>query len=249
MRAAWAITTTTVRQLLGVRRMIVFGVAELAPAGVFLLMTQTLAQEAALDRLLGMVAALYFPLLVPIVTLIVAASALGDERRDGTLSFLVLRPIPRSVIALSKFGGAVIVAAGLNIFGAVALTVVYGIESGSWSLVVPLAVGGAFASIVYASLFVPLGFFTDRAVLVGLAFVFIFENAVVSALSGLSSLSPWRIGLSAFAGLAPSGVKAELAEFGGASLSSFGASLFWTVLIAVLSIGATTMVLRRRDLA
>jgi len=249
MRAAWAITSTTVKQLLGVRRMIVFGLAELAPAGVFLLMTQTLAQEAALDRFLGMVAALYFPLLVPIVTLIVAASALGDERRDGTLSFLVLRPIPRSVIALSKFGGAVIVAAGLNVFGAVALTVVYGIESGSWSLVVPLAVGGAFASIVYASLFVPLGFFTDRAVLAGLAFVFIFENAVVSALSGLSSLSPWRIGLSAFAGLAPGGVKAELAEFGAANLSSFGASLFWTVLIAVLSIGATTMVLRRRDLA
>ena len=99
MRAAWAITSTTVKQLLGVRRMIVFGLAELAPAGVFLLMTQTLAQEAALDRFLGMVAALYFPLLVPIVTLIVAASALGDERRDGTLSFLVLRPIPRSVIA------------------------------------------------------------------------------------------------------------------------------------------------------
>ena len=248
MRAAWAITTTTVKQLLGVRRMIVFGIAELAPAGVFLLMTQTLAEEAALDRLLGMVAALYFPLLVPIVTLIVAASALGDERRDGTLSFLVLRPIPRSVIALSKFGGAVIVAAGLNIFGAVALTVAYGIETGSWGLVVPLAVGGAFASVVYASLFVPLGFFTDRAVLIGLAFVFIFENAVVSALSGLSSLSPWRIGVSGFAGLAPNEVAVELADFGGAGLSSFGTALFRTVLIAAISIGATTMVLRRRDL-
>jgi ABC-2 type transport system permease protein len=249
MRAAWAITTTTIKQLLGVRRMIVFGLGELAPAGVLLLMTQTLAQEAALDRFLAMVAALYFPLLVPIVTLIVAASALGDERRDGTLSFLVLRPIPRSVIALSKFGGAAIVAVGLNIFGAVALTVVYGIETGSWSLIVPLTVGGAFASIVYASLFVPLGFFTDRAVLVGLAFVFIFENAVVSALSGLSALSPWRIGLSAFTGLAPGEVAAELVDFGGAGLSSFGTALFRTVLIAALSIGATTLVLRRRDLA
>ena len=248
MRAAWAITATTVRQLLGVRRLIIFGLAELAPAGVLLLMTQTLAEEAALDRFLAMVAALYFPLLVPIVTLIVAASALGDERRDGTLSFLVLRPIPRSVIALSKFGGAVIVAAGLNIFGALALTAAYGIETGSWNLVVPLVVGGAFASIVYASLFVPLGFFTDRAVLVGLAFVFIFENAVVSALNGLSSLSPWRIGMSAFSGLAPTEVAVELSEFGGASLSSFSTAFLRTVLIAALSIAATTMVLRRRDL-
>ena len=248
MRAVWAITATTVRQLLGVRRMIVFGLAELAPAGVFLLMAQTLAQEAALDRLLGMVVGLYFPLLVPIVTLIVAASALGDERRDGTLSFLVLRPIPRTAIALSKFGGAVIVAAGLNLFGAIALTVVYGIETGSWSLVVPLAFGGFFASVVYASLFVPLGFFTDRAVLIGLAFVFIFENAVVSALSGLSALSPWRIGLSAFSGLAQGEVAFKLSDFGATSLSGFGTSLFRTVIIAALSVAATTMVLRRRDL-
>jgi hypothetical protein len=85
-------------------------------------------------------------------------------------------------------------------------------------------------------------------VLIGLAFVFIFENAVVSALSGLSALSPWRIGMSAFAGLAPAEVATELADFGAASLSGFGAALFRTVLIAVISIGATTMVLRRRDL-
>jgi ABC-2 type transport system permease protein len=248
MPAALVITTTTVRQLLGVRRMIVFGLAELAPAGVLLLMTQTLAQEAALDRFLGMVVALYFPLLVPIVTLIVAASALGDERRDGTLSFLVLRPIPRSAIALSKFGGAAIVAGGLNMFGAVALGVAYGVDSGSWDIVVPLVVGGALASVVYTSLFVPLGFFTDRAVLIGLAFVFIFENAVVSALSGLSALSPWRIGMSGFAGLAPVEVGAELADFGAVNLSSFNTAFFRTAVIAALSVAAITMVLRRRDL-
>ncbi len=248
MRAAWAITTTTIQQLLGLKRFIIFGIAELAPALVFLLLSQTLADEAALSRLLAMVAALYFPLLVPIVSLIVAASALGDERRDGTLSFLVVRPIPRSVIATAKFLGTVVVAGGLNAIGAVGLTVVYGIETGSWSLVVPLVVGGFVASVVYASLFVPLGFFTDRAVLVGLAFVFIFENSVVSALSGLSSLSPWRIGLSAFTGLAPDTVKVEMADIGIANLSSLGTATFWTVAIAILSIAATTLVLRRRDL-
>jgi ABC-2 type transport system permease protein len=248
MRAAWAITRTTIQQLLGLQRFIIFGIAELAPAAVFLLLSQTLSEEAALDRFLGMVAAIYFPLLIPIVTLIIAASALGDERRDGTLSFLVLRPIPRSVITGSKFLGAIIVAVSLNAIGAIALTVVYGIETGSWSLALPLIVGGMAATVVYTSLFVPLGFFTDRAVLIGLAFVFIFENAVVSALSGLSSLSPWRIGLSAFTGLAPDNVKAELSDFGVANLSGFGTAMLWTVIAAAVSIGATTLVLRRRDL-
>ena len=248
MRAAWAITTTTIRQLLGVRRAILFGLAELAPAAVFLLMAQTLADAAAIDRLLAMIAALYFPLLVPIVTLIVASSALGDERRDGTLSFLVLRPIPRSLIALAKFTGAAVVAAGLNALGAIALAAVYGIETGSWTIVFPLLVGGIVASVVYAALAVPLGFFTHWSVLIGLVFVFIFENAVVSALSGLSSLSPWRIGLSAFSGLVPDDVAAELSDIDIANITGTGTALLRTLVIAALSVGFVTLVLRRRDL-
>ena len=249
MRSLRAITAATVRQVLGLRRAIIFGLAAMAPALVFLLTSQALIDDAALDRFLGMIVGLYFPLLVPIVALIISASALGDERRDGTLSFLVLRPIPRSVISGSKFLGAVLVASGLNALGGAALGIVYAIETGSWDVVLPLVVGGIVASIVYASLFVPLGFFTDRAVLVGLAFVFIFENAVVSALSGLSSISPWRLGMSAFSGLAPGEVASQLADIGVANLSGLGSTMFRTVVVAALSIAATTMVLRRRDLA
>ncbi len=249
MRSLRAITSATVRQVLGLRRAIIFGLAILAPALVFLLTAQTLIDEAALDRFLGMIVSMYFPLLVPIVALIISASALGDERRDGTLSFLVLRPIPRSVISGSKFLGAVLVASGLNALGGAALGIVYAIETGSWDVVLPLVVGGIVASIVYASVFVPLGFFTDRAVLIGLAFVFIFENGVVSALSGLSTLSPWRVGMSAFSGLVPDIVASQLTDIGIASLSGLGSTLFRTVVIAALSIAAITLVLRRRDLA
>jgi ABC-2 type transport system permease protein len=249
MRSLRAITAATIRQVLGLRRAIIFGLAAMAPALVFLLTSQALIDDAALDRFLGMIVGLYFPLLVPIVALIISASALGDERRDGTLSFLVLRPIPRSVISGSKFLGAVLVASGLNALGGAALAIVYAVETGSWDVVLPLVVGGIVASIVYASLFVPLGFFTDRAVLVGLAFVFIFENAVVSALSGLSSISPWRLGMSAFSGLAPAEVTSQLTDIGIANLSGLGSTLFRTVVVAALSIAATTLVLRRRDLA
>jgi ABC-2 type transport system permease protein len=249
MKPALAMTAATVRQILGLRRAIFFGLAALAPALVFLLTAQALADEAALDRFVAMTVRLYFPLLVPIVALIMSASALGDERRDGTLSFLVLRPIPRSVISASKYVGAVLVAGALNAFGAAALGIVYGIETGSWGRVLPLVVGGFVASIVYAALFVPLGFFTDRAVLVGLAFVLIFENGVVSALSGLSTLSPWRLGLSAFSGLANGDVAPLLADNGLANLSSLGAALSWSIVFAVASVMAITLVLRRRDLA
>jgi len=249
MRAPLAITTATIRQVLGVRRAIIFGLAALAPALVFLLTSQTLADEAALNRFLAMVVGLYFPLLVPIVSLIISASALGDERRDGTLSFLVLRPIPRSVISGSKFFGAALVVAALNTLGGGALGFAYGLETGSWGALVPLILGGIVAGTVYASLFVPLGFFTDRAVLAGLAFVFVFENGVVSALGGLSALSPWRLGLSTFTALAPDAITTGLTDFGVANLSGLESTTIRAVVIVAVSIAATTMVLRRRDLA
>jgi len=249
MRAAHAITVATIRQVLGVRRAILFGLAMTAPALVFLLTSQTVSDQAAMERLAFMAVTLYFPLLVPIVSLIISASALGDERRDGTLSFLVLRPVPRSVIAGSKFLGAALVVAALNAIGGGALGLVYGIETGSWGPLLPLMVGGIVAGTVYAALFVPLGFFTDRAVLAGLVFVLVFENGVVTALSGLVALSPWRLGLAAFSALSSDAVTAALTDLGVPDLPGFGMALLRTVLVVVVSIAATTLVLRRRDLA
>jgi ABC-2 type transport system permease protein len=249
MRAAWAITVATVRQVLTLRRAIVFGLAEASPALVYLLIANTLSDEAALDRLGFMILVVYLPLLVPIVSLIVASGVLGAERRDGTLSFLVLRPIPRWVIATAKAAAAVIVAGGLNAFGALALTVSYAVGTGNWNLVVPLLVAGLLASIIYAAIFVPLGFFTDRAVLVGLLFVFVFENGIVTALRGLSALSPWRTGFSAFIALAPSDLLTgeDLADTP-VELISLSTAAVWTAMAAVVSVALVSLVLRHRDL-
>ncbi len=249
MRAAWAITTATVAQVLTLRRAIIFGVAALSPTLVYLLLISTLSEEAALDRLAGMIILVYFPMLVPIISLIVASGVLGAERRDGTLSFLVLRPIPRWVIAAAKVTAAVIVAGSLNAFGALALTASYAVETGTWSLVIPLLVGGLLASIIYAAIFVPLGFFTDRAVLVGLLFVFVFENGIVTALTGLSALSPYRTGFSAFAALAPSDLitPADLADTP-VALISLSTAVLWTAVAAVVSVALVALVLRNRDL-
>ncbi|MEN8114358.1 MAG: ABC transporter permease [Actinomycetota bacterium] len=249
MRPLLAITAATIRQVLGIRRAIMSLLALLVPAGVFLLTAQTLSEEAALDRLIFMLISLYFPLIVPIVTLIFSASALGDERRDGTLSFLVLRPIPRATIAAAKIAGALLVAIGLNAFGGAALAVVYGIETGAWSVLLPIVIGGAAATIIYGSVFALLGFFTDRAVLIGFIYVLIFETAVFGALSGLHVLSPWRTGLAVFSGIAPADAVEELSHYGPADLMSLSRALLLTAIVAAASVAATTTVLRKRDLA
>lgn len=250
MNIAFAIVSVSVRQLLPTRRAIVFLIAEAAPAAVYLLMVGAFSDEAAaLERLFFLIITLYFPLLVPIVTLIIASTALGAERRDGTLSFLVLRPIPRSVIATSKVIAALVVAGALNALGALALSVAFAVESGTWDLVIPLVSGGLVATVVYTAFFVPLGFFTDRAVLVGLLFVLVFENGVVSVLAGLSDLSGWRLGFSTLVGLAPDSlVEPEIQDFA-IEFATLSTSLLRTVVVAALSIAFVTIVLSRRDLA
>lgn len=250
MRAALAITSATIQQVLPLRRAILYLIAEAAPALIYLLMASTLSDEAAaLERLMLMIITLYFPLLVPIVTLIVASAVLGHERRDGTLFFLVLRPIPRWVIATAKLMAAILVAGGLNAFGALALASSYGLETGIWDLVVPLVAGGIAATIVYAAILVPLGFFTDRAVLVGLLVLLIFENGVLFAAPGLSDLSGWRIGFSTFVGIAPEEtITSELEDFA-IEIASLSTAVGRALFLAVVSIIFVTMVLRTRDLA
>jgi ABC-2 type transport system permease protein len=248
MRAAGAIVWTTARQVLPRRRAIAYAIGEAAPAIVYLLMASTLSDAAALERVLVMIVTAYFMLLVPIVSLIVASAVLGAERRDGTLSFIMLRPIPRGLISAAKVLAAIVVAGTLNAFGGLALTAAYGAETGSWNLVLPVLVGGFLATAVYSAIFVPLGYVTDRAVLVGLLFVFVFENGIVFAATGLKALSPWRIGFSAFMAMVPDDVVAEASDFADAVSVDLAAALLRTVVIAVVSIAAMTMVFRSGDL-
>jgi ABC-2 type transport system permease protein len=250
MTAAVALTSATIRQLLPTRRAIVMLIAEILPAGIYLLMAGAFTDEtAAAERLFVMVVTLYLPLLVPIVTLVIAATALGAERRDGTLSFIVLRPIPRWVIAAAKVAGTIIVAGGLNAVGGLGLSVAYAVETGDWRLVMPLVVAGLVATVVYSAVFVPLGFFTDRAVLIGLVFVLIFENGIVFAAQGLSALSAWRLGFAAFIGLAPEGLFSRyLADFA-IEYATVPVALLRAGIVALLSVLVITTVLKRGDLA
>jgi len=250
MTATLAITRATTRQILGVRRGVVFLLLELALGGVYLVSSTALTEASALDWVLGISMTMFFPVLVPIVALIVSAGSLGSEKRDSTLSFIMLRPIPRSLIATTKLLAAVMVAGGLNAIGAAGLGVAHGIATGSWNLLAPLVVGAIIASAIYAAVFVPLGLLTDRAVLVGLLLVFIFENGVVSALPGLATLSPWRFGVAAVAGMSTVAAGHEVTDGALGNLTpGAGGALVAAVVMCALSVLVLTLLLRRRDLA
>ena len=109
-----------------------------------------------------------------------------------------------------------------------------------------LLAGSLVATVAYASVYLPLGFMTDRAVLIGVAYLLVFENGVASLLTGLAALSPWRVGVSVFADLADG---ARLYLDSSTAPLSLGRALLTATIYVAVSIALTTRLLRKRDLA
>lgn len=243
-----AVAAMTVRQLLGVRRFVLLGLLALAPAVVLFFATARSTEEDLAGALVGIVSGMYFALVVPITALVLASSSLGEERRDRTLSFLVLRPVPRSQIGVAKVVGAMVAAGAVVGLGAVAVGLVMALRGDGLVWLLPVLVGGLVGVAAYAGLFVPLGYAVERATLIGLAYVFIWETAVVGALPGLAATSPWRIGLSAFAGLAPAEARAHIDEFSlGDITPGAGGAALKALAIVALGTAVTGWLLARRD--
>ena len=247
MTAFLAVTRVAFRQLLGGKRLIAFGLLSLLPATVMWLSTRTASDLAVVNRFHDAPLVIVFLIVLPVVSLILGASALGDERRDGTLSFLFLRPVPRWLIAAAKLAAAWIATTAIVGTAAGMAAAVVGIRAGDWSLVVPAVFAAAVSALAYCSVFLLLGYFTSRAVLLGLVYVFIWENGITFAAASLANVSLFRIGLSAYAGLVPRSLT-QLADALGSVTPGAGGAAAKAVVIAVVTVAAAGWLLRRRDL-
>lgn len=250
---AWlTIARMTVRQVLGLRRFIGLGLLALGPAAIFFLGSSRSGTFRATETLAGATTGVFFNLIVPVITLIMASSVLGAERRDQTLSFLVLRPISRFTIAGAKLAAAFVTAFALTGLGALALGAVAVIRIDDAGYFVALLVGAAVATLAYAALFMPLGYLTERATLIGLAYVFVWENGIAGALEGLAGLSPWRLGFAALVALTPPDFDAAIVDIRDFALGSLqpgvGGSVVKVLVLAAVSVAVTGWILHRRDL-
>ena len=248
MSAPAAIVLTTMRQLTGRSRMIGFGLLSLVPAG--LLFAASRAREGAgLDTDLGgLLVTPFFAVVLPLITLILASSALGDERREKTLSFLVLRPVAPLQIVLAKTLATFAVSMGYAFVGTVALTITYVALGGRLDVLPAILVGAALVCALYSSVFVLLGSVFARATLVGLAYVLFVENVLVVELPRLASGSAWRVGLAATIDLMPSTfpARAILGAIGDLEPSA-PLALLATAATAAIAVGLCTVLLARTD--
>jgi ABC-2 type transport system permease protein len=256
MTAFFAISRVTLKQTLRVRRAI--GLLLLSGSSAFTYLMAVIgsrgnfdfSDDNAFQTFAGVTIGTFMNIVIPVVTLIIATSVLGDERRDNTMSFLVLRPISRFNIALAKIFAAFVESFAVSGIGALALGLIVAIRIDDFSYLVPLLVGTAVATAAYSAVFVPLGYLLKRATLIGLSYVFIWENGIGGAVPAVAGISPWRIGLSATTGLAPERFLTELPTFATGSLTpGAGGAVLKALVLTVVSAAMIALILRNRDLA
>jgi ABC-2 type transport system permease protein len=129
--------------------------------------------------------ALGLAVVLPVTALIVGTGVLGSEVDDGTIVHILTKPLPRSGIVLAKLG----VAIGVTAVTTAIPLFLAGLMADSVRLGVALAVGAVVGSAVYSALFLLLSLLTRRPVLMGLAYILVWEGLLGRFVSGTRVLS------------------------------------------------------------
>ena len=141
--------------------------------------------------------AIYRPLviatLLPIMVLILATGALGNEIEDSTLPYLTLKPIGRLRIVFEKLLATLVVCLPIILAGLlVTYLIVFRGEAGeSASLKVLWALLGSAAAgvVAYGAVFLLVSLFVARALLVGIVYALVWESLLGRYLTGLKVVS------------------------------------------------------------
>lgn len=175
----------TRRSLLGRRRALLL----LLLPGVLLLLAVVIRLTAGSDETITGVLLGGFAVgtLVPLLGLIAGTGVLGPEIDDGSIVYLLSKPIGRPSIVVSKL---LVAALTVTTFGAVPTLVAGLVMSGSaGNLAVGFACGALVAGLAYCALFLLLAVIARNAVIIGLLYALIWETVVGQFVPGAQVLS------------------------------------------------------------
>jgi ABC-2 type transport system permease protein len=125
--------------------------------------------------------------LVPLIALIAGTGAIGPEIDDGSIVYLLAKPLSRHRILATKLLVAVAVSVVLGSLPVLSAGLV--MSGGSNRLAVGYAAGAALAAVAYCALFVLLAVLTRTAVVTGLLYVLVWESLVGGLVPGAQALS------------------------------------------------------------
>jgi ABC-2 type transport system permease protein len=141
---------------------------------------QTSYEPAAIAKLV--ILGLFFQALVPLAALLFASGMVQDDVEEQTITYLLIRPIPRWTIYLSKLLGTFLLTWIMaSVFAIVTLTIVYWGEPELWSSILPTQGPGvvgllAMALGAYVSIFGGMSLVLRRTLIIGAIYIVVFEG-------------------------------------------------------------------------
>jgi ABC-2 type transport system permease protein len=182
-------TQITVPRLLGIAALGALAVL----IGLFARFDDNSAQAAA-----DAVSSYGLAILVPLATLWLGTSAIGDLVEDRLLVYLWLKPVSRWQLPAAAILAVVTVVVPLTALPLTVSAFVAGAGGVAWATLL----AASLAALAYAGLFVAAGLCFRRAIWWGLAFILIWENAVAYTAEGAARFTVvgWA---SSVLGLAP----------------------------------------------
>lgn len=183
----------TYRALLGRRRALILFLLPglLVLLAVLLRLLTSPDDQMTVDLLAGFGLAT----VVPLVGVIAGTGAIAPEIDDGSVVYLMAKPVKRSSIMVTKL----IVAIGVTVtFSAIPMLIAgFVLNGNSQQIAVAFTVAAVAGSIAYSALFLLLGTVSRHAVVIGLVYALVWEAVLGNSLPGARTLSvqQWSLSL------------------------------------------------------
>ncbi|MFE4056867.1 ABC transporter permease [Streptomyces sp. NPDC059096] len=133
--------------------------------------------------------------MVPLIGVIAGTGAIGPEIDDGSIVYLLSKPVKRSAIVFTKLIVAIAVTMA---FSAIPTFIAGWILNGNGQqIAIAYTVAALVASVAYSALFLLLGTVSRHAVVIGLVYALVWETLFGSLVSGARTLSvqQWALAL------------------------------------------------------
>ena len=180
----------TIRQHLHGKRWLVIGLLFLLPAALAILVRLTSSQVPP-EGLEFMLAMMLMPqLLLPLVALLYASGIIDDEQEDQTITYLLVRPLPRWAIYIVKLLATITTTVALTVcFTAIAFGTFYlGSETAARDWLERLATTAGLHSLAltaYCCLFGLVSLLTKRALIIGVVYIAVIEGLLANLPFGI----------------------------------------------------------------
>jgi ABC-2 type transport system permease protein len=181
----------SLRQLFVRRRVVGAVIVSLLPAliAVMFRATQAVGDAERAQFLVELYRNIILSTLLPLVAVVLGTAVFGAEIDDGTLLYLLVKPLARWRVVLTRYVIAVVSTTAVITPALLLPWLVLG--AGAAQSRVPLAfgAGAGLDVLLYCALFVAMGLSAKRAVVLGILYIVLVELVMAPQVAGMKSLS------------------------------------------------------------